>query len=149
MLRVACILGAASVAAAVLQEGGPNLQDGVLMLPDVENSWQNWSLFGHDTHLIKLQVPVPSGILLSEVILNGTLLRVGRLGHSALSIREEWSEIHSTGKAVLSLKTCEDIIKRTEEYVAVHGWTTDRHPQYPTTGLVCLNAISQESYENK
>ena len=107
--------------------------DGVVLQP-LHIDWQNWPLFSPEHELVELSIPNPSGILLSEHLVNKTLIRVGRLGHSVLAIREEWAAVHGTEQPVLSLSECEEIIKRTEAYAAEHGWTVDRHAQYPTTG---------------
>lgn len=110
--------------------------DSGVTLETVDMNWHQWPLFHSDHELTELLIPHPSGILLSEHSINGTAIRVGRLGHSAVSIRQEWSDIHGTNGPVLDRESCEDVITRTEEYVAVHGWTTHRHAQYPTTGLI-------------
>jgi hypothetical protein len=104
-------------------------------------AWTSWPR--HDGYeLFELHLPYPSGVLLSEHIdvspATGEefIHRIGRVEHSAVAIRERWVPVTSA-KDVLSKSDCAAIINAAEEFASTHGgWTTGRHPNYPTTGNI-------------
>ena len=112
------------------------VEDGVQLDALTNEPWTTWGKFSPSHQLIELKVPSPSGIMIAEHIINGTVIKVGRLRHSVLAIRTEWAKIHSTPNPILPPTMCEDIIAKVEEYVSIHGWTLNRHEHYPTTGTI-------------
>ena len=41
-----------------------------------------------------LSIPFPSGILVDKIIVNNTMLRVGRLQYNTISLRPQWSSLY-------------------------------------------------------
>ncbi len=98
--------------------------------------WLKWSKQRDSNQLIRLTIPYPSGLHLSQHVDENGIFRVGRVGYSAISIRDKWNAIHSV-KNILSISECSEIIQLAEQHASRHGgWLRSRHANYPTTGII-------------
>lgn len=80
--------------------------------------------------VIPMEIPWPSGIIMEKVLdSEGRVHRIGRLLHSAISIRPQWASVHVL-EGVLNTAQCRGIVVAAEEHVAEHGWPTQRHVDY-------------------
>ena len=63
---------------------------------------------------LDIVIPWPSGILINKALdMNGVAYRVGRLQHSVVNLRPQWSTIHLI-KKVFSKSECSKIIAKAE-----------------------------------
>ena len=102
--------------------------------------WQSWQPH-KGNELLELVIPPPSGIVFSEHYYNGMTHRIGRVDHSVIAIRNEWSAVNGI-KNVISPEYCRDMILLAETYANTNGgWGTTRHANYPTTGKLWLSCF--------
>ena len=97
-----------------------------------------FSSFGKEIELL-LEIPMPSGIIIDRVEdpTDGGIYRFGRLRHSSVSIRPEWTGINVV-EDVLTPSESKMIIDSAESFAKEHGWSKGRHVDYgirPTKDL--------------
>jgi len=88
---------------------------------------------------LEFDIPWPSGIMVDRVQHPQTndIYRFGRLRHSTVGVRPEWSDVHII-ENVISPQEGKMLIDRAEEYAEEHGWSKGRHVDYfvrPTKDL--------------
>lgn len=95
-------------------------------------------VFGRE-EILEFEIKNPSGILVDRVQspTDGSIYRFGRLRHSILGVRPQWSGIHVI-EDIFTPEETASIIAKAETHAAEHGWSKARHVDYavrPTKDL--------------